>query len=316
MRTSLSKKIFSTLSAGNSSLVLGILGPFGLLLTAVLSSNLLSVSAAAQDSRSRLAPNADVQMDSLASRVAVQIRLSKIDPENTKVFVFDFSNAVDKEFSKLGGLLADRFSTALRNQADGFVVLDRQLLTAYLKDNWIDQKAIQSNGIALALARSMGATAVVRGDLEQEPDHQLRLALRLEGFGPAWSAESLFALTGEMQALFEEPLPTFMRTSPIPAEPGVLIPGLDGVGIPECIYCPPPLYDDDARAAKYQGTIELSVVVTPDGRSDSILVLKGAPFLLNKQAVEAVQKWKFKPAEKDGKPVRVRVPIEITLRVN
>jgi TonB family protein len=45
-------------------------------------------------------------------------------------------------------------------------------------------------------------------------------------------------------------------------------------------------------------------------------VLKGAPFLLNKQAVEAVQKWKFKPAEKDGKPVRVRVPIEITLRVN
>jgi TonB family protein len=312
MRTSLPKRIFPTLSAGNSSLVLG---SFGLLLTAVLSSSLLSVAAAAQDSRSRLA-DPDVQLDSLASRVAGQIRQSKIDPENTKVFVFDFSKAADQEFSKLGGLLADRFSTALRNQADGFVVLDRQLLTAYLKDNWIDQKAIQSNGIALALARSMGATAVVRGDLEQEPDHQLRLALRLEGFGPAWSAESLFALTGEMQALFEEPLPTFMRTSPIPAEPGVLIPGLDGVGIPECIYCPPPLYDDDARAAKYQGTIELSVVVTPDGRCDSILVLQGAPFLLNKQAVEAVQKWKFKPAEKDGKPVRVRVPIEITLRVN
>ena len=255
-------------------------------------------------------------MNSLASRVAGQIRQSKIDPENTKVFVFDFSNAVDKEFSKLGGLLADHFSTALRNQADGFVVLDRPLLTAYLKDNWIDQKAIQSNGIALALARSMGATAVVRGDLEQEPDHQLQLTLRLEGFGPAWSAGSLLTLTGEMQALFREPLPTFMRTSPIPAEPGVLIPGMDGVGIPACIYCPPPLYDDDARAAKYQGTIELSVVVTPDGRSDSILVLQGAPFLLNKQAVEAVQKWKFKPAEKDGKPVRVRVPIEITLRVN
>jgi TonB family protein len=314
MWASLLKKTLSTLGAGNSSLVLR---PFGLLLTAVLSANLLSISAAAQDSASRLAPpNAEAQMDSLASRVAGQIRQSKIDPENTKVFVFDFSNAVDKEFSKLGRLLADHFSAALRNQADGFVVLDRQLLTAYLKDNWIDQKAIQSNGIALALARSMGATAVVRGDLKEQPDHQFLLTLRLEGFGPAWSAESLLTLTGEMQALFREPLPTFMRSSPIPAEPGVLIPGLDGVGIPECIYCPPPLYDDDARAAKYQGTIELSVVVTPDGRSDSILVLQGAPFLLNKQAVEAVQKWKFKPAEKDGKPVRVRVPIEITLRVN
>jgi TonB family protein len=313
MWASLLKKTFSDLCPGNSSLVLG---RFGLLLTAVLAGNLFCVSAAAQDSASRLAPNREAQMDSLASRVAAQIRQSKIDPENTRVFVFDFSNAVDKEFSQLGRLLADRFSTALGNQADGFVVLDRQLLTAYLKDNWIDQKEIQSNGIALALARSMGATGVVRGDLEEDPDHQLLLTLRLEGFGPAWSAGSLLTLTGEMQAQLKEPLPTFMRASAIPAEPGVLIPGLDGVGIPECIYCPPPLYDDAARAAKYQGTIELSVVVTSDGRSDSILVLKGAPFLLNQQAIEAVQKWKFKPAEKDGKPVRVRVPIEITLRVN
>ena len=307
------KKTFSGPCAGNWSLVLG---PFGILLTALLAGNLLSVSTAAQDSVSRLAPNAEAQIDSLASRVAAQIRQSKIDPENTKVFVFDFSNTVDKEFSKLGRLLADRFSTALRNQADGFVVLDRQLLTAYLKDNWIDQKEIQSNGIALALARSMGATGVVRGGLEEDPDHQALLTLSLEGSGPAWSAGSLLPLTEDMQALLKEPLPTFLRASPIPGEPGVLVPGLDGVGTPECIYCPAPLYDDAARAAKYQGTIELSVVVTPDGRSDSILVLKGAPFLLNKQAVEAVQKWKFKPAEKDGKPVRVRVPIEITLRVN
>jgi TonB family protein len=282
----------------------------------VLAGKLFCVSAAAQDSAPRLAPNREAQIDSLASRVAGQIRQSKIDPENTRVFVFDFSNARDKEFSKLGSLLADRFSTALGNQADGFVVLDRQLLTAYLKDNWIDQKEIQSNGIALALARSMGATGIVRGDLEEDPDHQLLLTLKLEGCGPAWSAGSLLTLTGELAALFKEPLPTFMRASPLPTEPGVLTPGLDGVGIPECVYCPPPLYDEAARAAKYQGTIELSVVVTSDGRSDSILVLKGAPFLLNKQAIEAVEKWKFKPAEKGGKPVRVRVPIEITLRVN
>ena len=313
MWASLPKKNLSGLGPGNTS---PLLGPFGLLLAALLAGNLLSVSAVAQDSASALAANAEAQMDSLASRVAGQIRQSKIDPENTKVFVFDFSNAVDKEFSQLGRLLADRFSTALLNQANGFVVLDRQLLTAYLKDNWIDQKEIQSNGIALAVARSMGATGVVRGDLGEDPDHQLLLTLRLDGFGPGWATGSLLTLPREMQALLKEPLPTFMRASPIPIEPGVLIPGLDGVGIPACIDCPPPLYDDAARAAKYQGTIVLSVVVTPDGRSDSILVLKGAPFLLNKQAMEAVQKWKFKPAEKDGKPVRVRVPIEITLRVN
>lgn len=92
--------------------------------------------------------------------------------------------------------------------------------------------------------------------------------------------------------------------------------GQNGAGTPECIYCPAPLYDDTARAAKYQGSIVLSVVVTSHGLSDSILVLKGAPFMLNKQAIEAVQKWKFKPTVKNGKPIAVRVPIEITFRIN
>jgi TonB family protein len=286
------------------------------ILVAVVACSMTSASAAPQDASPVLPRSVQDQMDSLASRVAEQIRQSKIDPENTKVFVFDFSSTVDKEFFKLGRLLANHFSKALANKADGFVVLDRQLLMAYLKDNWIDQKEIQGYGIALALARSMGATGIAQGDLQEDPDHQLLLTLRLEGAGPVRSAGGLITLTGEMQALLREPLPTFMRTSPIPAEPGVLVAGQDGVGAPECLYCPPPLYDDDARAAKYEGTIELSVVVTSDGRSDSIFVLKGAPFSLNKQAIETVQKWKFKPAKKNGKPTAVRVPIEITFRVN
>jgi TonB family protein len=288
----------------------------GALALAVLVCFMFSAWTAAQDPAAILPRIVQNQIDALALRVAQQIRLSKIDPESVKFFVFDFSNAADKQCYKLGAILADRFSTALASQADGFIVLDRQLLTTYLKDNLIDQKEIQGNGIALALARSIGATGILRRDLQEDPNNQLLLTLRLEGFGPAWSAGSVINVTGEMEALLKEPLPTLTRTSPIPAEPGVLMAGQNGAGTPECIYCPAPLYDDTARAAKYQGSIELSVVVTSDGLSDSILVLKGAPFMLNKQAIEAVQKWKFKPAVKNGKPIAVRVPIEITFRVN
>jgi TonB family protein len=248
--------------------------------------------------------------------VAEQIRRSKFEPESTKFLVFDFSNTSDKQCSKLGAILADRFSAVLANHADGFVVLGRDLLIAYLKDNWIDQRDIQGEGIELAIARSMGATGVLRGDLQEDPDNQLLLTLRLEGFGPAWSAGVVMTATDEMRVLSKGPNPTFSLTAPFPVEPGVLTAGSDGVGIPECIYCPPPLFNELARASKYQGTIELSVVVTSEGRCDSILVLKGAPFLLNRQAIDAVQKWKFKPAQKNGKPVSVRVPVEITFRMN
>jgi TonB family protein len=36
---------------------------------------------------------------------------------------------------------------------------------------------------------------------------------------------------------------------------------------------------------------------------------------LDEKAIEAVRKWRFKPAMKDGKPVNVKMPIEITLRL-
>jgi TonB family protein len=306
MWASLPKKTFSLVCPGRLSDPLRL---FGVLLIAILACTLLAGTNAAQDAASILPRAAQDQLDALASRVAEQIRRSKIDPESTKFLVFDFSNTSHKQCSKLGAILANRFSAVLANHADGFLVLGRELLIAYLKDNWIDQRDIQGEGIELAIARSMGATGVLRGDLQEDPDNQLLLTLRLEGFGPPWSADVVITATAEMKALPKDPSPAFSFTAPFPVEPGVLTAGSDGVGIPECIYCPPPLFNDLARANK-------SVVVTSEGRSDSIRVLKGAPFLLNKQAMDAVQKWKFKPAHKNGKPVSARLPVEITFRTN
>ncbi|MGB6546356.1 MAG: energy transducer TonB [Candidatus Acidiferrales bacterium] len=97
---------------------------------------------------------------------------------------------------------------------------------------------------------------------------------------------------------------------------GVFRAGEGGVGYPSCLYCPRPSYSDEARKAKYQGTVMLQAVITPDGRGIQIQVVKGLGLGLDEKAIEAVKGWRFKPAVgPDGKPVATLVPIEVTFRL-
>ncbi len=97
---------------------------------------------------------------------------------------------------------------------------------------------------------------------------------------------------------------------------GAFHPGTGGVGYPACAYCPDPKYSEEARKAKYQGTVVLQAVITADGRAIEIQVVKGPGLGLEEKAVEAVKQWRFKPAlGPAGKPVAVIVPIEVTFRL-
>ena len=97
---------------------------------------------------------------------------------------------------------------------------------------------------------------------------------------------------------------------------GVFRAGLNGVGSPGCIYCPQPEYSDEARKAKYQGTVLLDVTVTADGRVINPLVLKGPGLGLEEKALTQVKNWKMRPAVgPGGKPVNCRVQIEVTFHL-
>ena len=313
MRASLPKKTSSDVCPSSSSLVLG---PVCLLWIAVLGCSLSTVSAAAQDSAPALPRTAQDQMDSLASRVAEQIRQSKIDPAYPKILVIDFSNASDKQFSKLGSMLADDLAQSLAGFASGFQVEDRKSFNAYLKENWMGLEDLQSEAVCLTLARSMGGAGVVRGTIDAGANQELRVSLRIDGLGSTWSGDAELPLTAALQELLKQPALSFVRSpDAIPAEPGILQPGVDGASLPVCVFCPSPDYTDLARAAKYRGTVELSLIVTKDGAVNSVLVLKGAPFALTQKAIDAVQKWKFKPAKFHGQSVPVRVPVDIEFQL-
>lgn len=278
--------------------------------------SLMCAIAGAQNAPISLPRIAQDQLSVLSYRISERIQRAQLEPAYTKVVVFDFFSQTDKQVSKLGSFLADTLSEALASQARGFAVFDRKLLADYMKDNWIDPREVKEVGVALAVARSMGASGIIWGNLREDVDHQLKLVVRAVGLGPSWEDEAGFLATEDMETLSHELVPSFIRSPvSIPLEPGVLRAGINGAGVPTCVFCPPPTYNGVARAAKYQGKVELSLVVTAEGQVKSVLILKGEPFLLNKQAIEAVQQWRFRPAEKDGKPVSVRVPVDITFRL-
>jgi TonB family protein len=92
--------------------------------------------------------------------------------------------------------------------------------------------------------------------------------------------------------------------------------GVAGVSVPACVYCPSPSFTDEARAAKFSGSVVLQVIVTADGRAENISVVRKAGYGLEQNAIETVKKWQFRPAKgPDGNPVATVVPIEVTFRI-
>jgi TonB family protein len=88
-----------------------------------------------------------------------------------------------------------------------------------------------------------------------------------------------------------------------------------GVSNPVKLYGPEPEYSEEARKAKYQGTVVLNGVVDPSGRTRDLKVIRSLGLGLDEKAIEAVEKWKFRPGYKDGKPVPVYVSIEVNFRL-
>lgn len=86
--------------------------------------------------------------------------------------------------------------------------------------------------------------------------------------------------------------------------------------MPVCVYCPDPSYTDPARQANINGSDIFQVVISLDGQAAQIHPVKLLGYGLDEQAFAAIKKWRFKPAtrKKDGTPIVVAVPIEVTFR--
>ena len=81
---------------------------------------------------------------------------------------------------------------------------------------------------------------------------------------------------------------------------------------PEKVAGDPPQYTELARRARVTGVVIVEAVVDEQGNATEPRVLKGLPMGLDRQAVDAVKTWKFKPATLRGKAV----PVYYLLTIN
>jgi len=88
-----------------------------------------------------------------------------------------------------------------------------------------------------------------------------------------------------------------------------------GVSAPRLIYGPDPEFSEEARKAKFQGTVVLWVVVGTDGRTHEVRVYRSLGMGLDEKAIEAIRTWRFDPGRKDGIPVAVQVAVEVNFRL-
>ncbi len=96
---------------------------------------------------------------------------------------------------------------------------------------------------------------------------------------------------------------------------GVFRPGVGGVTAPQLVFKVEPEYTEEARKAKYQGTVVLYAVVDSDGMVRNVRVARSLGLGLDEKAIEAVKQWKFLPGKKDGRAVPVAASIEVTFRL-
>lgn len=103
-----------------------------------------------------------------------------------------------------------------------------------------------------------------------------------------------------------------LKDAVVRLEPNVKTPyALDGSPldeIPEMVRFERPEYPDLARAAGVSGRVYIEIIVDKHGDvEEARVVFSTAPMAMDESVLKAAQKWKYRPASKNGKPVSCRL---------
>ncbi len=104
-----------------------------------------------------------------------------------------------------------------------------------------------------------------------------------------------------------------VSASPLAQSPGKIYDPGNGVSLPVVVTQVRAEYTAAAMKARIEGVVVLESVVLEDGTVGEIRIKQSLDSLhgLDLEAVAAMRKWRFRPGQRDGKPVAVRIYCEM-----
>jgi TonB family protein len=242
-----------------------------------------------------------VSLDDISSQLAKEITQAHL----RSAVVADFLTAEGKP-SDLGWYLAAKFSDTWVQHQQEFRLLDR----SELADARVSADDARSSEGIKRIGQMWGVDAIVTGSVAISVDKYVLTATVIRVADGATMATA-------SQPILHCRILDLLSPQGFGVDGGAQARGgVNGTGVPSCLFCPNPGYSGKASRAKIQSSVVLAVTVSKDGRAARIGILKNPGYGLTEMAIEAVSQWHFKPAmSKEGAPISVVVPVEVSFRM-
>lgn len=98
-------------------------------------------------------------------------------------------------------------------------------------------------------------------------------------------------------------------------QPGLGVQRGRGVTPPELLYKVEPEFSEEARKAKHQGVVVLTIEVDTGGNVRNVRVRQSLGLGLDEKATEAVSHWRFRPGIVNGKAVTTEATIQVNFQL-
>ena len=213
---------------------------------------------------------------------------------------------------QFGAWLADQVSTTLARNGEAFEIIDRARLEpvrwtakkdAICRESWDAAQSVGADFCMMATLMGLDEDLGVTVNVARAVSERLHR--------PVYFVKSRVALSNEMEAHLGVPLESLRppRDS--------YSPGVNGVSLPKCVYCPAPPFAPGTSGGLISGSVGLRVLIMGDGTVGDVELKKSLEPSLDRQAMEAVKLWRFEPArDADGVPVSVHQYVQVTFHSN
>jgi TonB family protein len=89
-----------------------------------------------------------------------------------------------------------------------------------------------------------------------------------------------------------------------------------GVSAPVVVHSVEPEFTPEARAASFQGSVSIQLIVDAQGNPQNVHVIRHLGMGLDEKAIEAVRQYRFKPAMYQGHPVAVQMIVDVDFHLH